>query len=168
LGAVTLTAPDSWGWFKGASLTAGVVNTAGANGGANYYVGTSLPTPWTPLKFGTAFDYVDEHSNGFNPHNDSVWVAGVYATYQVTDKLSLNGRGEYVNGQPAGAHATDNIYFQSDGYELTLDVQYNLWANVLSRVEVRWDHADHGFPFASPGTAEANAYMFAMNLVYQF
>jgi Putative beta-barrel porin-2, OmpL-like. bbp2 len=182
LGSLTLTAPDSWGWFKGASLSAGVVNTGGANGGANYYVGTTLPTPWTALKFGTAFDYVDEHSNGFNPHNDSIWDLALYSSFQVTDKLSINARGEYINGQstgfsngtpgnpafpPAGG-ANTFIYPNSDGYELTLTVQYNLWANVLSRAEVRWDHASHGFPFASPGTAEANAYLFALNLVYQF
>ena len=168
LGSLTLTAPDSWGWFKGASLSAGVVNTGGANGGANYYVGTSLPTPWSALKFGTAFDYVDEHSTGFNPHNDSVWDVGLYSSYQVTDKLSLNARGEYVDGQSAGFGATDNIYPLSDGYELTLTVQYNLWANVLSRAEVRWDHSSHGLGVNSPGTSEANAYLFALNLVYQF
>ena len=28
------------------------------------------------------------------------------------------------------------------GEELTATVQYNLWANVISRVEFRWDHAD--------------------------
>ena len=35
LSSLTLTAPDSWGWFKGATLSAGVVNTGGANGRAN-------------------------------------------------------------------------------------------------------------------------------------
>jgi Putative beta-barrel porin-2, OmpL-like. bbp2 len=168
LGSLTLTAPDSWGWFKGASLSAGVVSTAGSNGGVNYYVGTTMPTPWAAWKVGAAFDYVDEHSTAFNPHNDSIWNLAVYSSFQVTDKLSLNARGEYVDGQSAGFGATDGIYPVSDGYELTLTVQYNLWANVLSRAEVRWDHSSHGFPFASPGTPEANAYLFALNLVYQF
>ena len=183
LGSLTLTAPDSWGWFKGASLTAGMVYTGGprdrnqpppithpgtASGGANYYVGTTLPTPWAALKFGTAFDYVDEDSSFHNAHNDYVWDVGLYSSYQVTDKLSLNARGEYYDGQNAGGSSTDFIYRKSDGYELTLTVQYNLWANVLSRAEFRWDHSSHGFPFASPGTPEANSYLLALNLVYQF
>jgi hypothetical protein len=173
LGSLTLTAPDSWGWFKGSSLTAGVVNTAGGEGGDNYYVGTSLNTPWAPLKFGTAFDYVDEDSIGSNPHNDGIWAVGIYSSYQVTDKLSLNARGEYVNGVVTGAGSTTAIYPGSDAYELTFTVQYNLWANVMSRVEVRWDHSATSLPFnSSPpgggGSPEANAYLLALNLVYQF
>jgi hypothetical protein len=53
-------------------------------------------------------------------------------------------------------------------------VQYDLWKNVLSRVEFRWDHACDGNP-AFGGTAEGgynpttvNAYTVMANLIYNF
>ncbi len=60
------------------------------------YVGGVIPTPLEKLKFGAAFDYVDFHNGSVagNNDNDSIWVAGAYANYQATDKLSFNVRGE--------------------------------------------------------------------------
>ena len=61
--------------------------------------------------------------------------------------------------------------------ELTVTLQYALWANVLSRVEFRWDHAEHGTPFGYTTYSEtsyynaggtSNAYTLALNLIYQF
>jgi len=175
LGSVTLTAPDSFGPLKGASLSAGAVNTPSQTGagGTSYYVGTTIPTPLSALKFGASFDYLDQH-NAFsilNSENDSLWDIAVYGSYQATDKLAFNVRAEYFDNSNAGTlvgGSTTTIYPSSAAEELTFTVQYNLWANVLSRAEFRWDHVEHGAPFASPGTAEANSYMFALNLIYQF
>ena len=52
---------------------------------------------------GIAFDYVHNYLGGGTDddvrwYND-VTVLGLYATYKATDKLSFNGRGEYVHGQ---------------------------------------------------------------------
>jgi 4-hydroxy-L-threonine phosphate dehydrogenase PdxA len=42
----------------------------------------------------------------------------------------------------------------------------------LSRVELRWDHVEHGKAFdlaaTSGNVAHDNAYMLALNLIYQF
>jgi 4-hydroxy-L-threonine phosphate dehydrogenase PdxA len=46
-----------------------------------------------------------------------------------------------------------------------------LWANVISRVEFRWDHVEHGkaFDITPQGdVAHDNAYLLALNLIYQF
>ena len=57
--------------------------------------------------------------------------------------------------------------------ELTATVQYQLWANVLSRVEFRWDHVD-GQAFGYDSTVnggppnEENDFLLALNLIYQF
>jgi hypothetical protein len=188
MGAVAFTAPDSWGWAKGTTINAGVINNddsygavgatpATAAGTTDYYVGATVPTPLTALKVGAAWDYLDIHDAhhtfapiapnlvGFTPNSDtSVWNMGLYANYQANDKLSFNARGEHmeVNGTSLRAD------------EFTATVQYALWANVLSRVEFRCDHLEHGAAFdnssysLSGTNIHNNAYMVALNLIYQF
>jgi len=91
LGSVALTAPDSFGWAKGATLSGGVINTSGSPGGAtSLYAGFTLPTPVAALKVGGAFDYLNQRDIDANQ-----WVLGGYATYAVNDKLSLTLRAEY-------------------------------------------------------------------------
>jgi putative OmpL-like beta-barrel porin-2 len=168
MAAVAFTAPDSFGPMKGATLTVGGINTAapgGAGGvsggfGDSVYAGVTIPTPISALKFGGAFDYAEA---GSSAGGGKVWVAGLYATYQATDKLSFNGRGELADfsGQGPSAH------FE----ELTATVQYALWANVLSRVEVRWDHDENGNAFAANTVSagpERNAILLAAQLIYTF
>jgi Putative beta-barrel porin-2, OmpL-like. bbp2 len=182
VGTITLTAPDSWGWMKGATLNGGVIlsDNGSASGSGNgrtwLYVGATMPTPIKALKVGAAFDYLDYHDGGFaaNPANDSIWVVGGYATYQFNDKLSLNVRGENYCATGAGASAG----VPAEGHnvqEFTATLQYNLWANVLSRVEFRWDHApgtpwDNGTTVPTPVSTgiHKNEYLLALNLIYQF
>jgi hypothetical protein len=185
--AVAFTAPDSFGWAKGASLNLGVLLNLDKGGQDNYYAGLTLPTPWTPLKLGAALDVVsvaNEYSGAsvpftgpfHNPHNDSGWIAGLYGNIQATDKLSFNLRGEYfdLTGSPTTAGPVYGSPLATDGKgeEFTATLQYNLWANVTSRVEFRWDHVDEGRYFGSvplttiPGTSDA--FLLAANLIYTF
>jgi hypothetical protein len=170
MGDVQLTAPDSWGWVKGATLYAGLINADDSVGGAGttwLYLGTTMPTPMAALKVGGSFDYVDYHdaAGAANPSDNNRWDIALYSTYQATDKLSLNFRGEYLNqAAVAGVNAE----------ELTATVQYNLWANVLSRVELRWDHNEVGggyggeFSPQHPNGSKNDNVMLALNLIYQF
>jgi hypothetical protein len=173
LGSVALTAPDSWGWAKGATFNAGIVNSPGssATGATSYYAGITVPTPLSALKVGAAFDYLDEHNSAPGNHaNDSAWDAGLYGNFQANDKLSFNLRAEYLDQSNLGGSSFIPIFVAKEAEEVTATVQYNLWANVLSRVEVRWDHAEHGTPFTSNSgyTSDANAFTFALNMIYQF
>jgi Putative beta-barrel porin-2, OmpL-like. bbp2 len=180
LGSITLTAPDSWSWLKGATLNAGVIEAdngsvaSTGNGTTSLYVGTVIPTPATALKVGAAFDYVDLHNGGVksNSSDDSIWNIGLYGNYQFNDKLSFNLRGEYLNQSAAGQYTPDVILISQEAEEVTATVQYQLWANVLSRVELRWDHAEHGTPFDASATTgkpdHENAFLLAANLIYQF
>ena len=173
LAALALTAPDSWGFLKGATLNFGFNDqvlgsfkpTTTPEAQQNYYAGLTLPTPVAALKFGAAFDLISyANKTAANSKNDSSWIAGVYTSYQATDKLSLNLRGEYVKDD------SGNLFNTAPGNqaeELTATVQYNLWANVISRAEFRWDHLAHGTQFGS-NEQNANAYLLALNLVYQF
>jgi len=55
-------------------------------------------------------------------------------------------------------------------------IQYDLWKNVLSRLEVRWDHAlDSGNAFGGSAptpvgtdSLKRNNFMVAANLIYKF
>jgi hypothetical protein len=160
MGSVTFTAPSSWGWAAGSSFYGGVVygfndtGAFGANGAggtvqtpnnahasgyqANYYLGATLNTPWKQLTTGVAFDYVDNTFGGADPGWGDSWALGLYATYKATDKLSFNARGEYVYGDynTLGSSAI----LSDDLVEFTGTVEYDLWANVVSRLEIRWDH----------------------------
>jgi hypothetical protein len=174
LGSITLTAPDSFGWAKGATFNAGAVNSPSQNGAGatSWYAGLTLPTPVTALKVGAAFDLLDLHNaSNSNSNGDNIWNVALYGNYQANEKLSFNLRGEYLNQENAG-HSSIRVALPiaKEAEEVTATVSYQLWANVLSRAEIRWDHAEHGTWFATGGggMATANAYTFALNLIYQF
>jgi hypothetical protein len=163
LGAVALTAPSSWGWLNGATLNGGIVTAPSAT--TSYYVGATVPTPLTALKAGAAFDYLDVHNGG-----GEAWVGALYASYQLNDKASINVRGEYGHddtGLLCGAFDTTPGVSRNTFEEATATLQYNLWANVLSRLEVRWDHVENGTQFG-PNNEKANDFLVALNLIYQF
>ncbi|MDE3066168.1 MAG: outer membrane beta-barrel protein [Verrucomicrobiota bacterium] len=194
MGAVTFTAPDSAGWMQGATFTAGVIDSAGnssatgtaipgtggtkvgsaGNGYTIFHADATIPTPATALKVGAAFDYDDLHNGAgtgsTNPSNDNTWVIGGYGSYQATDKLSLNLRGEYVSSDGSGLYDTA-AHPGNAAEELTATAQYNLWANVISRLEFRWDHVEHGNAFGANSAGAAfrdNDFLLALNLIYQF
>ena len=175
----TLTAPDSFGWAKGATLSIATIisghnldnnggSDAGGQGARTYYAGLTLPTPIAALKFGAAFDYLTACDVP-----DNSWDAALYSTYQFNDKLSLNLRGEYLSAQPyqyAGAYDTVSDGY-NQAYELTATLQYALWANVLTRLEFRWDHSNHdgaGVYTSNTGNSQSDAFMLAAQAVYQF
>ena len=184
VGAVAFTAPDSWGFLKGATANGGAVLNFDTGGQCNYYAGVTIPTPLSILKVGASFDLASQANEnpgvvivvpppvGANPHNDSGWVGAVYANVQATDKLSFNGRAEYFDLEGGTFLSTAYALGNSDnrGEEVTLTAQYNLWANVISRAEFRWDHVDSGEAFAGPAAAPATAdsFLIAVNLIYTF
>ena len=148
MGSVSFTAPDSAGFMKGATLNAGIIQSVGGTLAANaivplygttsYYVGATVPTPMNALKVGAAFDYLDIHNAhlaGGGNTDSSAMVYGLYANYQANDKLSFNGRAELLDDHNAVTTGSATVY------EFTFTTQYQLWANVLSRVEFRWDHS---------------------------
>jgi hypothetical protein len=176
----TLTAPDSFGWAKGATLSAATIitgnNTSGnvsgsGHSGKTIYVGATLPTPIAALKFGAAFDYMNAADVAANE-----WDAAIYSTYQFNDKLSLNLRAEYLEAKPlntAGAfNPAPNLPPASgnDAQEITATLQYALWANVLTRLEVRWDHSNStSAGYVTPaGSFQENAFLLAAQAVYTF
>ncbi len=185
MGSVALTAPDSMGFLKGATLSAGVIHgidsTFNVGDNTSWYVGVTVPTPMNQLKVGAAFDYLSE--DNFDQvqqpnENATVWDIAGYATYQATDKLSVNARAELLKDgtQFDGANVSlyPNLNGGSEQYaeEITVTVQYNLWANVITRGEFRWDHTDeNNFGVEDNGSGDPNRkddFLLALNVIYQF
>lgn len=174
MGMLAFTAPKDWGWVAGSTLTACVLNgfNIGANGGAadqtSYYIGGTLNTPVTGLKVGAAYDYagVSRQPSAAGPVGPAYAnAAAIYASYQATEKLSLHARGEYAWSNPAFLGARKVL-------AATGTLQYDLWKNVLSRLEFRWDHAADGTtPFGGTiggPTTKKNSFILLANIAYKF
>jgi hypothetical protein len=182
MGSISLTAPSSWGWASGAALSVGVVNgsystqdtatpnRAGSDAVTSWYVGGTMPTPNSNLKLGASFDYATTYTS------NEPWALAGYVNFQASPKLSLNGRIEWAKNYLSTVAGLTNpngsaLPGENNAVALTGTLQYNLWANVLTRLEVRWDHASHdiyGGNLNGSGTYQENAVMIAMQAVYQF
>ena len=180
MGSVALTAPSDWGWVAGSSLYLGAIhgydvqtdtaigNPTESDGTRDhYYAGITLATPVAGMKVGAAFDYSHAkhvQSAAIAPTStvDNAYVYALYASFQATEKLSLHGRAEYQRQQDGGVAGQP-----ADRTEATLTAQYDLWKNVISRAELRWDHAENNTFDVNGGNAK-NTYLAALNLIYKF
>jgi len=156
-----------------------------------WYVGSTINTPVKGLTFGASWDWIHHFDvqyateDGPTETYDARFVNAVaaYASYQI-DKLTLSTRAEWANGPGLQAllYADDAEAGQETATKfdkvlaLTGTVQYDLWANVITRVEVRWDHAADGADafggYGSPNSGVApdkkNEVMIAANVIYKF
>ncbi len=187
MGSIAVTAPEDWGFISGSTLYAGIVN--GYNTGADwdqtsYYIGATLNTPVKNLKVGASLDYLA--TTGYNAGDSTdldATALTLYASLQATEKLSLHLRGEYAEsdttllGGAAGLSGGNNKVVA-----LTSTLQYDLWNNVLSRLEIRWDHqagdgdmvgwgnnTAGGGGSGTPATyTKRNNVLIAANIIYKF
>jgi hypothetical protein len=164
IAGVALTAPDSWGWLKGSVLNLATIQSFEGNGVNHYSANATFSTPVTGLKFGVAYDKAQALSPTEAADGN---VYGVYATYQATQKLGFNLRAEYIDGQNFDYFYSDNTETgNGKGEEVTATVEYDLWANVMTRLEARWDHAETAQEFNANNTADE--FLLALNVVYKF
>ena len=196
---LTFTAPDSWGAFKGSAFYGGFDYGQGAAPAApgappakdkkELYIGATVNTPVSGLTFGASWDAIFHNDVGGVDESYFQAFAG-YGSYKLTDKLTLNGRVEYADGLGLGAAAGSSAvtFVTGEGGSTTIIVpnplhsviaitgtlQYDLWANVISRLEVRWDHAADGSE-AFGGDASSgglpdkkNEVLVAANVIYKF
>src|SRR5262249_5355473 len=142
MGSVQFLAPDSWGFLGGSGFYAGVVNgynnsVLGTGAGIptmNSYIGATLNTPVKGLHAGVAWDRLDADtsvSGGGTKVNADAWSLAGYLSYQLTEKLSSHLRLDYVTADvEKPSSSVHNGIFAA-----TATLQYDLWHNVLSRVE---------------------------------
>src|SRR5262249_48653024 len=138
--------------------------------------GLTLNTPVKALKVGAAFDWLDVHNEErVVPPGASgeVWAVSGYVSYQISEKLSVHGRAEYLEDKAGLFSGGAEGIPKAKVFALTGTVQYDLWANVLSRLEVRWDHAAAGVDYFGGKSDEdsrdkRNEVLIAANIVYKF
>jgi hypothetical protein len=164
MGSVAVEAPENFGALAGATVYVGYMEFGGGGDEQqNLYVGSTLPTPIDGLALGAAWDNVQNIAgNG----GDANIFAG-YISYQATDKMSVNGRIEYLDGdQGVLFNASRNgVAVDSEMLSLTGTVQYDLWDNVLTRAEVRWDSQEDGDGLYG---GDDDILTFTLNAIYSF
>jgi len=181
-----LTVPDSLGFLGGSTLYVGYVNgnddgnqhtwddattedvdESGYNGDDNtlLYIGASVNTPIEGVAIGVAYDdRVWEAANG-HTESDSV---GVYATYSLSDDATISAR--YDNG------TVQFLSFEDSFENLALTLDYSIWENVLTRLELGWEsgvgafgtQAVSQFRDVYDGAPAGNSSYFALNAFYSF
>jgi hypothetical protein len=129
--------------------------------------------PISPLTLTLNYDYGTQ-DEAFGPGSETArWHAIVgYATYDLTDKLSVGIRGEYFideNGFRLGLDP--NTGKPIDVWEFTLTGRYKLLDHLFASVEYRHDEATNGAKVFDDGAGTFNAgsqNTIAFELVYQF
>jgi hypothetical protein len=189
MASVTFTCPTNFGAISGSTLSGGIINgfdAVNAVDKTSLYIGSTVNTPITNVKVGAGWDYAFLGPNnigiGALPHHSGYQGAfGLYLSWQVTEKLGLFTRGEYFaeSGYLAGTVGTAAVPGglgiageAASAFDVTQTLQYDLWKNVLARLEFRWDHAEHGNGFGgvatgAPANAQ-NAFLLAANFIYKF
>jgi len=176
LASLSWTASTNMGWLGGSTVYGGFINgfnnaaSSAAGGAASdqtyWYAGTTVTTPLQALKVGASYDYTSNQKHN-TLGKGYAWAVDGYALYQATEKLSLDGRIEY-----AKLNAATGV--PSKVLALTATAQYDLWKNVVSRAEFRWDHAADGTrAFGGTGVSAAggtakNSYEVIANIAYKF
>lgn len=189
MASVTVTLPEGAGIFAGSALYAGIVDglaspdaSPNTKDSTSYYVGHTMATPIEGLSVGLAFDYREDGPNNPVAIGDNwAWAGALYTSYQVTEKLRLNARGEWTKG-------SDGTYYNIGGpgndspnelFGLTVTADYALWSSLITRLEARWDRALEGDGvFAGnlpPGNTllndldtDRNNISLALNVIYKF
>jgi hypothetical protein len=183
MGSVTFTCPTNFGFFSGSTLAGGAINgydAVNAVDKTSLYIGGTFNTPISNVKVGAAYDYVMLGPNtigeaaGAAPRPGYQQAVGLYLSWQAMEKLGFYSRGEYFSqsGYLASTSNPGVVGPAGSAFEITETVQYDLWKNVLARVEFRWDHTEHGDAFGGAGAGavpdKANTFLLAANFVYKF
>ena len=117
----------------------------GASGTPNFLQTTSTTTPPTnpgaPTPFGPGGSLHD--SNTF-------WGGALYASYKFNKVVTLSARGEYIHEDAAYNPKFGYAGVSNDDFSETLTASFNIWDNLLTRVEYRYDHVVNGYKGYEP------------------
>jgi hypothetical protein len=176
LAALTVTLPEGAGSFKNSTISVGFIDgtVPGVSAGQstrNYYAGATLNTPVEGLTVGASWDYLENPAGLLPGVSGDAYAVAAYIGFG-QDKWKLNLRADYTQATAgfyyAGGNGNTGVA-KTDRDELgslTLSLDYNLWENVLTRLEGRYDRALSGdTPF---GTNDEGAVTVALSAVYKF
>ena len=145
---MSYTLPESTGFLGGTELTYARVDGAGpdATERDNSYLGVSIPLPVEGLSYSFAYDNVEYGAGG-----SDTTILGHYLSYAASDKMTVNLRYETGSDHSSSGH----VHGIQD---ISVGVDYQLWENVISRVE--WINTDDD----TAGSDEALVF----NVIYSF
>ena len=149
IGSVSYTLPDSMGFAGGTSIKWATVRDAGTTDVDNDYFELNLPTIVEGLSLQATADYAEQGES-----DDEIY--GIHAGYAVNDKTTLNLRLEW--GSTDGAYTNTTAYTELES--VAVGLTYDLWENVISRVEYMSTSTDNA--------ATDDDDTFSVNLVYSF
>lgn len=173
-GSLTFTAPKDTGFLEGSTLSAGFVNGFDNGVGGektSLYIGGAMKTPVKNLTAGWAWDYVLLDNNATGNTSAYQTAVGGYLILQATEKLSFNTRVEYMDQSHNAALVAASGLSTRRAVELTETIAYQLWNNVTTRLEFRWDHDATGTDSYGGGNGQGgqdNAVLIAANILYKF
>lgn len=178
-----------------ASLTFGYTGGTTATGAPtdssprvhNFYAGARVPLPVKGLAVGFAYDYQWNASANVpamffepaGPESTYANAAGLYLTYEVA-KWNFATRLEYASATAGNSIFASRSAFGSDKpingpdneefVGVTTTVGYDLFKNVVSRLEFRWDRdVSGGVPvFGTAAHPRPSSFTLALNLIYRF
>jgi len=143
--SISYTLPDSLGPLGGTQLYAARIDGVGADATeTDYtYISAEVPLPVEGLSYMVAWDIAEYATSGQGDSN----VVGHYLAYTVNDKLTVNFRYEHGNinhDLDGGGSVGTGSFENADGLEsYTIGLDYKLWENVTSRVELRSSDSDN-------------------------
>jgi len=68
----------------------------------------------------------------------------LYAQYKFNKTLTLAARGEYLHEDASANPKFGAVGVSNDDWSETLTASFNIWDNLLTRVEYRYDHITNG------------------------
>jgi len=133
--------------------------------------GTNKATTFTPQPVAANYNVTDPNLRtplGSYKRNSSANAYAFYTGYQITEKFKISNRFEYATSGyraflPGAGNANDPTRDKMIGETVTLD--YQLWSNVLTRGEFRWDRAVDG---TRPFDNRKNDLSLLASIVYMF
>ncbi len=123
------------------------------------------------LGFNTVFGMISDAGIPTADNDEQWYGAALYAKYQFTPVFSLAGRLEYLHssdslqfgsGAPGSGTVLGAFQSPSDVYSFTLTAGFNIWENLLTRVEYRYDQGPTDM------LDGGNQHQVAVNFVYSF
>jgi hypothetical protein len=136
---------DIWGnwnptFVKDSALTLGFNVDFGYNGASGVPSATqttSLATAGAgaPPAFATA---------GALSDSNTYYGAALYASYKLNKVVTVSARGEYIHEDASDDPKFGFAGVSNDDFSETLTVAFNIWDNLLTRAEYRYDHVVNG------------------------
>jgi len=164
---------DIWGnwnptFVKDSALTLGLNADLGYNG-ASGSVNTSSFSTFTAFPAGPTF----AHTTTSGVYDSNTWYGvAAYASYKINKVFTLSARGEYLHEDAAAAPKFGVAGVSNDDFSETLTASFNIWDNLLTRIEYRYDHFTNGSTGVVGGANNVATYSSAneitLNAVYSF